>query len=108
MPVAWRALSGLKKTNCQTVSAHAVVVPCTDAGVPAPLHQSAPLLAFGVAGRVDVRLAVTGAGQAGRHGKSETRVTKQDQPQIGQDAPIDVLRDGTRITLTVKPDPRKS
>jgi S1-C subfamily serine protease len=27
---------------------------------------------------------------------------------IGQDAPIDVLRDGKRITLTVKPDPRKS
>jgi S1-C subfamily serine protease len=28
--------------------------------------------------------------------------------KIGQDAPIDVLRDGRRITLTVKPDPRKS
>ncbi|MDT7792601.1 MAG: hypothetical protein QOD59_2037, partial [Mycobacterium sp.] len=30
------------------------------------------------------------------------------QLTIGQDAPIDVLRDGKRITLTVKPDPRKS
>jgi S1-C subfamily serine protease len=30
------------------------------------------------------------------------------QLKIGQDAPIDVLRDGQRITLTVKPDPRKS
>jgi hypothetical protein len=30
------------------------------------------------------------------------------QLRIGQDAPIDVLRDGQRITLTVKPDPRKS
>jgi hypothetical protein len=27
---------------------------------------------------------------------------------IGQDAPIDVLRDGRRITLTIKPDARKS
>jgi S1-C subfamily serine protease len=30
------------------------------------------------------------------------------QLTIGQDAPIDVLRDGKRITLTIKPDPRKS
>ena len=30
------------------------------------------------------------------------------QLKIGQDAPIDVLRDGKPITLTVKPDPRKS
>jgi S1-C subfamily serine protease len=30
------------------------------------------------------------------------------QLTIGQDAPIDVLRDGKRITLTVKPDTRKS
>jgi hypothetical protein len=30
------------------------------------------------------------------------------QLTIGQDAPIDVLRDGKPITLTVKPDPRKS
>ena len=30
------------------------------------------------------------------------------QLQIGQDAPIDVLRDGKPITLTIKPDPRKS
>ena len=30
------------------------------------------------------------------------------QLRIGQDAPIDVLRGGKRITLTVKPDPRKS
>ena len=30
------------------------------------------------------------------------------QLKVGQDAPIDVLRDGRRITLTVKPDPRKS
>jgi S1-C subfamily serine protease len=30
------------------------------------------------------------------------------QLAIGQDAPIDVLRDGKPITLTVKPDPRKS
>ncbi|MGX9788864.1 S1C family serine protease [Mycobacterium sp. MMS18-G62] len=30
------------------------------------------------------------------------------QLKIGQDAPIDVLRDGKRITLTVKPDARKS
>jgi S1-C subfamily serine protease len=30
------------------------------------------------------------------------------QLTIAQDAPIDVLRDGKRITLTVKPDPRKS
>jgi PDZ domain len=30
------------------------------------------------------------------------------QLKIGQDAPIDVLRDGQRITLTIKPDPRKS
>jgi S1-C subfamily serine protease len=30
------------------------------------------------------------------------------QLRIGQDAPIDVLRDGQRITLTVKPEPRKS
>jgi S1-C subfamily serine protease len=30
------------------------------------------------------------------------------QLKIGQDAPIDVLRDGQRITLTVKPDPRNS
>jgi S1-C subfamily serine protease len=30
------------------------------------------------------------------------------QLTIGQDAPIDVLRDGKPLTLTVKPDPRKS
>jgi len=30
------------------------------------------------------------------------------QLMIGQDAPIDVLRDGRRITLTIKPDARKS
>jgi S1-C subfamily serine protease len=30
------------------------------------------------------------------------------QLKIGQDAPIDVLRDGRRITLTIKPDPRQS
>jgi S1-C subfamily serine protease len=30
------------------------------------------------------------------------------QLTIGRDAPIDVLRDGKRITLTIKPDPRKS
>jgi S1-C subfamily serine protease len=30
------------------------------------------------------------------------------QLKIGQDAPIDVLRDGRRMTLTVRPDPRKS
>ncbi len=30
------------------------------------------------------------------------------QLTVGQDAPVDVLRDGKRITLTVKPDPRKS
>ena len=30
------------------------------------------------------------------------------QLQIGQDAPIDVLRDGKPITLTIKPAPRKS
>jgi S1-C subfamily serine protease len=30
------------------------------------------------------------------------------QLTIGQGAPIDVLRDGKRLTLTVKPDPRKS
>jgi S1-C subfamily serine protease len=29
------------------------------------------------------------------------------QLKIGQDAPIDVLRDGRRITLTIKPDARK-
>jgi S1-C subfamily serine protease len=29
------------------------------------------------------------------------------QLKIGQDAPIDVLRDGKRITLTIKPDARK-
>ncbi|HKP41040.1 S1C family serine protease [Mycobacterium sp.] len=30
------------------------------------------------------------------------------QLKIGQDAPIDVIRDGKRITLTIKPDARKS
>ena len=30
------------------------------------------------------------------------------QLQIGKDSPIDVLRDGRRITLTVRPEPRKS
>ena len=30
------------------------------------------------------------------------------QLTIGKDAPIDVLRDGKRITLTIKPDPKKS
>jgi S1-C subfamily serine protease len=30
------------------------------------------------------------------------------QLKIAQDAPIDVLRDGRRVTLTIKPDPRKS